>query len=285
MEGYLGSRLEFLRASQNSDGGWGYLRGRQSWLEPTVFAMLALRDDPEARRQLDLGWRLIRAWQLPDGAWRPCAEIRRPHWTTALCVSLHCEAGIVDAGFRRGVDWLIETRGAEQGVIMRLANFLNPKIVEFNPGLSGWPWLPGTASWIEPTAHTLIALQSASAHLKSDRLRERVDMGRRMLLERRCRDGGWNYGNRRVLGADLYAFAEDTALALLALRGYRWPDAERSLELARKFRSESRSRLAQAWLGICLNAWGMPRELPEDAGCRDDVYVSALEALACRPAA
>ena len=47
-EVYLQSRLEFLRKTQNTDGGWGYFPGKQSWLEPTAYAMLALQDTPKA---------------------------------------------------------------------------------------------------------------------------------------------------------------------------------------------------------------------------------------------
>ena len=41
------------------------------------------------------------------------------------------------------------------------------KVGLLNPGrnlsLKGWPWKEGTSSWVEPTAHTLIALKKAYA--------------------------------------------------------------------------------------------------------------------------
>ncbi len=44
------TRLDRLRRNQNRDGGWGYFPGKQSWIEPTVYAALALQKEPEANR-------------------------------------------------------------------------------------------------------------------------------------------------------------------------------------------------------------------------------------------
>ena len=65
------SRLDFLKVCQNRDGGWGYFPGKQSWLEPTVYACLALHGDAVT----DRAWSLIRSWQLPSGAFRPSAAV------------------------------------------------------------------------------------------------------------------------------------------------------------------------------------------------------------------
>ena len=35
-------RLDALRKAQNPDGGWGYFAGKESWLEPTAYAAMAL---------------------------------------------------------------------------------------------------------------------------------------------------------------------------------------------------------------------------------------------------
>ena len=62
---YLAKRLEALRRAQNADGGWAFEAGKQhSWLEPTVYAALALHGEPEA----DRAWDLVRRWQRPDGS-------------------------------------------------------------------------------------------------------------------------------------------------------------------------------------------------------------------------
>jgi hypothetical protein len=70
----LETRPAFLKATQNPDGGWGYFPGKPSWLEPTAYALLALAGERGAA--LDRGWNLLRSWQRPDGAFRPCADSR-----------------------------------------------------------------------------------------------------------------------------------------------------------------------------------------------------------------
>src|SRR6266851_1411132 len=100
-----GSGRYTLAAAQNADGGWGYFPGKQSWLEPTVYALLALSaqsGEPAFAR----GWRLIRSWELPGGGWRGCAAVNEAHWATSLVVTLHAALGVYDAAFDRGVAWL-----------------------------------------------------------------------------------------------------------------------------------------------------------------------------------
>src|SRR5262244_2330884 len=217
-------RLDFLRSTQNPDGGWGFFPGKQSWLEPTAYALMALHGEPSASGNFERGWNLMRSWQLPDGSWPACATIREPHWTTALAVTLHCLRNTGDEAFRRGVKWLLETSGSENGLKFRLVHKFLPAVVALDPSFKAWPWRPGNSSWIEPTAHALVALKKASRTGKVERagaVRERINLGEKMILERRCSDGGWNYGNRKVLGAELPSYPETTALALLGLAGNR----------------------------------------------------------------
>jgi hypothetical protein len=58
-----------FEAVQNTDGGWGYFPGKQSWLEPTVYTLLALADQ-SGGQVFARGWRLVRSWELPTGGWR-----------------------------------------------------------------------------------------------------------------------------------------------------------------------------------------------------------------------
>jgi hypothetical protein len=281
------SRVATLEATQNADGGWGYFPGKQSQLEPTAYAMLALQEQPGCRAALDRGWRLLRSWQLPDGGWGAGAALPQAHWATSLVVTLYCAAGICDGSFQRAVEWLVASTGAETRLVTRVAHWLDPSTVEFDPGLGGWPWQPGTSSWIEPTAHALMALRRAARWAETPGLASRVAMGERMLLERRCRDGGWNYGNRRVLGADLPSYPETTALALMALDGHaavRWGMALEQIE--RQWR-ETHSPLARAWLAACLLQYRGQRPEPPDPGvavkpAREpaDLLVTAIEAIA-----
>jgi len=57
----LSPRFDFLRSTQNPDGGWGFFPGKQSWLEPTAYALIALHSDPSSRQNFDRGWNLMRS--------------------------------------------------------------------------------------------------------------------------------------------------------------------------------------------------------------------------------
>jgi hypothetical protein len=272
-------QLDFLRAAQNSDGGWGFFPGRQSWLEPTAYALIALQAAGGARDAIERGWKLVRAWQLPDGSWPPCAAVRESHWTTALCVTLHCRRGVYDDQFRRGVEWLLDTTGVENGLQFRIARFLRPAVVELDPSFKAWPWRPGNTSWIEPTAHALVALKEAANYVADTRVGGRVSMGEKMILERRCNDGGWNYGNRKVLGTELPSYPETTAVALVGLAGRS--DLASSLALAKTYLRQTRSPLAKAWLRVALRSHSAHVPPPGDQPLSpNDVIINVLEVMA-----
>ncbi|MCP5111639.1 MAG: hypothetical protein GY953_12470, partial [bacterium] len=137
----LRSRLEFLRAAQNADGGWGYSPGKRSWLEPTAYATLALDGVEGAGDASRRAFDLIRSWQMPDGGWPPAEGVERSTWTTALAVTMHCVRGVYDSAFLRGVDWLVETRGAEGTWLKRIMSLVKPKLFGYDPRVLGWPWL------------------------------------------------------------------------------------------------------------------------------------------------
>jgi hypothetical protein len=265
-----------LRQTQNADGGWGYFPGKQSWLEPTVYAAVALAGDPAA----DRAWTLLKSWQASDGGWRPSADVQVPSWGTSLCVSLAESRGEFGEPFQKGVAWLLTSAGSEgplwQRFLFRTKLFGEP---DRNLDLKGWPWKPDTASWVEPTAHALVALKHASAKLPSRKLRERVRIGEAQLLDVRCRDGGWNYGSHAALEVDLVAFPETTALALIGLQGH--PDLGKSLDLASRMARETTSPLARGWLTIALrlNGADVPQSTAEIASS-PETMIAALSIIA-----
>lgn len=81
-------RLARILAAQNTDGGWGYFPGKESWLEPTAYALLALWEEPYARGAFEKGWQLVRNWEAAGGGWKACALSAEPHWATSLVVTL-----------------------------------------------------------------------------------------------------------------------------------------------------------------------------------------------------
>lgn len=130
---YLADRLAALRKAQNPDGGWAYYAGKNSWLEPTVWAALALDGQPEA----DRAWILVQGWQLPSGGWRPSAEVAGPNWTTALAVVLAAKLGHRNAA-EKGLEWL-----------------------DNNKVEGAWPWRRTGQPAAEPTALALLGLRHA----------------------------------------------------------------------------------------------------------------------------
>lgn len=275
-ESYLGVRLDILRRSQNPNGGWSYYCGKQSWLEPTFYGALVLHGDPAA----DRAWALLKSWQGQDGSWPPTAGATISGWGTALCLTLAHIRGDLGEPYRKGVDYLLKTAGTESELWRRALARLGFYDPGRNLSLQGWPWKEGTSSWVEPTAHALIALKKASAHLPGSELQERVRSGEALLLDIRCKDGGWNYGSPWTLGQDLRSYPETTALALLGLQGR--PEAGSSLDLAKNWLRDTPSPLARAWITVALRLHGVavPDALSDLKGPGSpDLMVLALEAL------
>lgn len=237
--------------------------------------MLAL-DGRADGAALERAWRVVESWQLPDGSWRPGADVAGPGtWVTALAVHLCCRRGQFDGRFRNGVGWLLGTQGREGNWLARMIAALQPGHFDNDLTHHGWPWLRGTSSWVEPTAHAIVALRLAAAHHPG--VEARVRDAEELILTRKCRDGGWNYGSRRALGIDLPSYPETTALALLGLQA-RGSELGTEIGHARELFEQTRSRLARAWLSIALRSLGEETPAAEgDPG--DDLLLAALEAM------
>ena len=276
---YLEMRLDALRKAQNSDGGWGYFPGKESWLEPTAYAAMALKQEPAGER----AWNLLSRWQLPDGSWKASEKVAVSSWGTSLCVTIAMGRHDWSGATRRGVEWLVGSAGAESGWINVMAAKIGLLKGERNLALKAWPWKPGNSGWVEPTAHALVALKKAASKWPSSELSERVRMGEAELADVRSRDGGWNYGSPAALGVDLPSYPETTALALVGLQ--EKADLSVAFELASRMMRDTPSPLAAAWLKIAMRLHGMnPSDADEEPGkelgkAAGDVMVTAVEAL------
>ncbi len=275
-ETYFESRLEFLLRTQNSDGGWGYFPGRLSWLEPTVYAMLALQGRSDAQRSLARAWPLVDSLQLSDGSWRPSPQVKTGTWVTSLALLLCLLRNPSDVRCRKAVHWLVRVAGAESSLAMRMASFCHLLASDVNVEFKAWPWMAGNSSWIEPTAHALMALKRVAHHPGGD-VASRIREGEAMLLSRRDRDGGWNAGNPRIYKVDLPGYPETTALAMLALQGVSIPGG--LVDQARLWLRDSKSSLASAWLIIALRCYGADEPQPTGPAPSSDVLLAALQAL------
>lgn len=267
---YLGTRLDVLRRTQNADGGWGYFPGKASWLEPTAYAAMVLHGEPAA----DRAWQLLLSWQEQDGGWRSSGSVPGSCWGTSLCVTLATGRKEWGDAVKRGVSWLTDSTGAESNWLSIAIGFIK-RDRDFS--LKAWPWKPGDSSWVEPTAHALVALKQTAPKFSSSALRERIRQGEAQLLDVRARDGGWNYGARSALGVDLPSYPETTALALLGLQ--ERSDLGAAIDSAKRQLNETPSPLGRAWLTIAMQVHGIAG--PEQAGdCGRDMMITAVEALA-----
>ena len=242
-------------------------------MEPTAYAVLALHGDPNSAQAVERAYELVHSWQTEDGGWKPAAHINTATWVTALGVTICVVEEKYGRAFEQGVRWLLKSTGAENSLLSRIISLIPGKGIGRDISNRGWPWRADTTAWVEPTAHSLVALKKASSHFHDRDLQARVKEGEQLLLTVRGADGGWNYGSARALGVNLPSYPETTALAWLALQK-RMP-AGSELPAGR-----TQSRLADAWLGIVRRVSGAealegsPLEPPAD------LMIAALEALA-----
>jgi hypothetical protein len=249
-----------LLEAQNDDGGWSVDGSGQSQTEATALAVLAAGSTAPASR----GAEWLGAHQRSDGAWPPWASVDLTSWATPLAVLALSEIDRTAA--LAGAEWLLGQGGRSYPWYTKLLFRLFPdrNVIELDPDLTGWPWLPDTFSWVEPTAYALIALKSLR-HRLPPRTTARIDEGERMILDRTCPGGGWNYGNSRVLDEDLWPYPDTTALALIALQDA--PVGEEigaSLEALERMLDDNHSGLALSLSILCFRLYNRPTEALEE---------------------
>jgi len=254
--------VEFLKQSQNSDGGWGAIVGKQSNTESTALGLLALRSLEDSRENPAV--RKAEQWlansQASDGSWAYGAGAKTPSWSTALAVMALSDSSleVVERLVRAG-NWILAQEGSKPGILAKLILALSfqKKAVHLNDDLVGWSWTPGSFSWVEPTSYCLIALKKIKSRLSAKAVQERVDQAELMIYDRMCEGGGWNYGNAAVYGDPLWPYPDITALALIALQDHKERNDNRvSLRALSKMAETTDSGLALGWTTICLSVYG-----------------------------
>jgi hypothetical protein len=122
--------------------------------------------------------------------------------------------------------------------------------------LQGWSWTPETFSWVEPTAWCLLAVKKwARTHGVTVDM-ARVGEAERVLINRSCIDGGWNYGNPDVLGTNLRPYVPTSAIALLAMQDRRDdPVVARSLDYLAAHAVSEKSGVALSLAMIALRVY------------------------------
>ena len=224
--------LPGLQRLQNEDGGWGYVEARESRVEPTAWALLALQESSSSQvtqDSVDRGLRFLKGAQLENGSWAAVSGHTEGCWVTSLaCWALHAHADYIES-LLRGLRWLNEDLPADSGFVWRIVRRLSDpkKINAQNPSLNGWSWTRHTSSWVEPTAYALIVQQSRAAKPESASMLRRCKVAEAMLYDRMCAGGGWNCGNPRIYGVAGQPQIGPTVWALVALREYPQRDENR----------------------------------------------------------
>ncbi len=224
------------------DRGFPYYRGNAGSSEPTLLAALALSASSAPAEVIKpvLEWSRMR--QNANGAVGIDTRTRNQGvWMTALAAIVFRHFGLGENA-KRALDFIISIRSVIGPKSPRLGQ---------DDTLPGWPWVPGTFGWVEPTAWSLIALalSGLGRHPRSEE-------GVRFLMDRQIPSGGWNYGSPSLDGKELLPFWDTTGLALVALNRYIDPAR---VDLSLNFMEGNQGRIESvsglSWAVLCLDCY------------------------------
>jgi hypothetical protein len=252
--------IDLLLSVQNEDGGWGSVKGKRSNTESTAFALMALKslDGKSFDRQITAGVIWLLRHQKDDGSWSLSDASQQSSWTTPLAVLALLTFQDQRERTLRAAKWILMQEGRKPSWIASLLFRLSSasKTVELDPYLNGWSWTPGAFSWVEPTSYCLMALKKSRPLLGGTSVEVRIQQGEALLYDRMCENGGWNYGNSRVLGEALWPYPDVTAVALIALQDRAANEANRrSLLALQDMMREAASGIALGWGILCLKLY------------------------------
>ena len=233
-----------LLAVRNADGGWGYAPQKASRIEPTCWSLLAM--SRTSGRPIDVD--VLLRWKRQDGWFVdvPGAPVNYAfNALAALTLWTHPDGA---AHALRIASQLLDARGMK---------FPQGKEIRQDNSLQAWPWIDSTFSWVEPTTMCLLLVKKLRAQLPAPAANDRIDIAERMLLDRACSAGGWNYGGSNVYGQELFPYVPTTALGLLAMQDRaKDPIVQRAQHWLQKEALTEPSALA---LSLALIALGVSR--------------------------
>jgi hypothetical protein len=256
----IDAAIDLLLGAQNEDGGWGAVKGKRSNTESTSFALMALKslDGKPFDRQVTTGLKWLRRHQKDDGSWPLNDALAKSSWTTPIAALALLPFQDQREHALRAAKWILTQEGRKPGWIGTLLFRLSliSKTVELDPYLSGWSWTPGAFSWVEPTSYSLMALKKLRPSLIGTNYEERIRQGEMLIYDRMCENGGWNYGNSKVLGEALWPYPDVTAVALIALQDRATNEANRrSLVALQDMMREASSGITLGWGILCLKLY------------------------------
>ena len=253
----ISSLAETLKSRQMKSGGWAYFDSVQESLEATCLAELALA--PERQASSSAAILFLLKSQLSAGGWPAFLGDSEGSWTTALALCTLNSTGDFTAAREKAFRWLHAERGREGHWFWRWKFKTSDRNVRFDPDKYGWPWVTGSASWVIPTAFSIIAIEQFTVCNRSEESEKRIHLGVEMLLDRACVDGGWNSGNSLVYGVPLRPHVEATAIALLALQDeQRTEMVQKSLSWLRQNAASVHSVSSLAWCILTLFVYQEP---------------------------
>ena len=240
-----------------SSGGWSYLASNQTSVEATALSVMALSTESVATARLGIA-QLLRL-QRRDGAWPAFVGDTEASWTTALVLCALNATGEFGSARENAFHWLVSERGREGHWFWRWKFKTVDRNVRFDPEKYGWPWASGSASWVIPTAFSVIALKQYTVCNRLEASEKRIKLGVEMLLDRMCVAGGWNCGNSVVYGVPLRPHVEATAIALLALQDeHRSAVIDKSLQWLKLSAANIDAVSSLAWCILCLFVYQEP---------------------------
>ena len=244
--------LDFIKASQNPDGGWGYRPGGESLVEPTAFSLLALSsrgDKTAVGRGLDFLKTCMKDSgavgihpQDPEGSWMAYAAL----------LAFHALGTVAEE--RRLKDWILRFEDASGHFTPDDIKAIFT-VYRYDASIRGWPWTSNTTGWVEPTALFIIALVRVGTPPSHDRVRSGISL----ILDRKVPSGGWNFGNPYSKSHELEATVMSTALALAALGAAGIPESRPAVSagigfLARGLAGDV-STASLAWTLLALRSY------------------------------
>jgi hypothetical protein len=249
-----------LIAAANPTGGWAYYSGKGSRIEATCWALLALADtwgeDTATWQRFaapHVQW--LATLQRGDGLLLDYPTAPPNLTANGLAACLIAHLGTASKSFLPSDDLLTRLVG---GIVRVKGVSVNNSDGGQDSRLQGWPWMPDTFSWVEPTCWCMLALKKIRA--RSGAAGEsRIEEAEKLLLNRGCSVGGWNAGNASAMGQDLRPYVPTTALGLIALQDRRGEAVvERSLAYLTQARVTEPSAMALSLTLLCFRIYDRP---------------------------
>jgi Squalene-hopene cyclase N-terminal domain len=256
----INAAIDLLLGAQNEDGGWGAVKGKRSNTESTSFVLMALKslEGNPFDRQTTAGLKWLLQRQKDDGSWSLNDASKQSSWTTPIAALALLSFQDQREHALRAAKWILTQEGRKPGWVATLLFRLSllKKITELDPYLSGWSWTAGAFSWVEPTSYSLMTLKKLKRSLDGTNCEERIRQGEMLIYDRMCENGGWNYGNSRVLGEALWPYPDVTAVALIALQDQAMRETnQKSLRALDAMLREDGSGTALGWGILCLTLY------------------------------